>query len=406
VILVITLGNNCEIKNPAMPHDNPSGNSTQPITVEEQFRIMADTAPVMIWISGTDKLCYFFNQGWLTFTGRTMEQEYGNGWAEGVHPDDLDRCLGIYVNFFDARKEFKMEYRLKRHDGAYRWLLDNGVPRYTANGEFAGYIGSCTDIDVIKQAEQNQESIVNHRTMELQQAVQELQRSNEELEQFAYAASHDMKEPIRKIAIFSESILSNPENSETYVTKIKGATNRMTTLIDQLLDLSRVRKDLNLFEEVNLNDTLKDVKNDLELSISEKNVIIHNELLPTIRAIPQQMQQLFLNLLSNSLKYSKKDVSPVINITVREYVSDQDKQAFPLAGKKFELVIADNGIGFDAADSEKIFSIFQRLHTREQFPGTGVGLALCKKVVQNHNGEIFAVSELNKGAAFHVILPQ
>lgn len=367
---------------------------------------MADTAPVMIWISGTDKLCYFFNQGWLTFTGRTMEQEYGNGWAEGVHPDDLDRCLGIYVNFFDARKEFKMEYRLKRHDGAYRWLLDNGVPRYTANGEFAGYIGSCTDIDVIKQAEQNQESIVNHRTMELQQAVQELQRSNEELEQFAYAASHDMKEPIRKIAIFSESILSNPENSETYVTKIKGATNRMTTLIDQLLDLSRVRKDLNLFEEVNLNDTLKDVKNDLELSISEKNVIIHNELLPTIRAIPQQMQQLFLNLLSNSLKYSKKDVSPVINITVREYVSDQDKQAFPLAGKKFELVIADNGIGFDAADSEKIFSIFQRLHTREQFPGTGVGLALCKKVVQNHNGEIFAVSELNKGAAFHVILPQ
>lgn len=124
-------------------------NSLQPIDIEKQFKVMADSAPVMIWISGTDTLCYFFNTGWLRFTGRTMEQEYGNGWAEGVHPDDLNQCLEIYLSAFKERKPFKMEYRLKRFDGVYRWLLDNGVPRYTEEGAFAGYIGSCIDIDEI-----------------------------------------------------------------------------------------------------------------------------------------------------------------------------------------------------------------------------------------------------------------
>jgi PAS domain S-box-containing protein len=126
--------------------------SNQPvIPVEEQFRVMADAAPVMIWIAGTDKACYFFNTGWLKFTGRTLEQEYGDGWAEGVHPDDLQRCLEIYTISFDNRAEFKMQYRLKRYDGKYRLLLDHGVPRYLPDGTFAGYIGSCIDIEDLDQ---------------------------------------------------------------------------------------------------------------------------------------------------------------------------------------------------------------------------------------------------------------
>jgi PAS domain S-box-containing protein len=120
---------------------------------EERFRLMADTAPTLIWMSGTDKLCTFFNQGWLNFTGRSMAQELGEGWASGVHPDDLERCLGIYSTAFDSRVDFEMEYRLRRSDGAYRWIVDYGVPRFGSNGAFCGYIGSCIDITDRKVSE-------------------------------------------------------------------------------------------------------------------------------------------------------------------------------------------------------------------------------------------------------------
>ena len=121
---------------------------------EERFRNMADTAPVLIWGSGPDRRCTFFNKVWLDFTGRTLEQELGNGWAEGVHTDDLDRCLAIYSSSFDARQRFQVEYRLRRADGTYRWLLDSGVPRFTASGVFEGYIGSCIDVTDFKRAQE------------------------------------------------------------------------------------------------------------------------------------------------------------------------------------------------------------------------------------------------------------
>jgi PAS domain S-box-containing protein len=121
---------------------------------EERFRLMADTAPVLIWQSGTDKLCTYFNKPWLEFTGRSLEQELGNGWAEGVHAEDLQRCLDTYTQSFDRREKFRMEYRLRRHDGQYRWMIDIGVPRYTQEGSFAGYIGSCIDITERMRAEE------------------------------------------------------------------------------------------------------------------------------------------------------------------------------------------------------------------------------------------------------------
>ncbi|HEX9996293.1 MAG TPA: PAS domain S-box protein, partial [Abditibacterium sp.] len=127
---------------------------------EHRFRTMADTAPVLIWLSGTDGLCFFFNKTWLDFTGRTLEEEFGNGWADGVHPDDLERCLHIYSSHFNARQPFEMEYRLRRFDGEYRWLLDRGAPRWTANGDFAGFIGSCIDITEMKRTKDRQTFLV------------------------------------------------------------------------------------------------------------------------------------------------------------------------------------------------------------------------------------------------------
>ncbi|MDB5009498.1 MAG: hypothetical protein JWQ06_287 [Mucilaginibacter sp.] len=150
--------------------------------VEEQFMTTADMVPVLIRIAGLDKLYYFFNAGWLKFTGRTMKDEYGKGWTKGVHPDDLKRCLDIYTISFDAQKEFKMEYRLKRHDGQYRWLLDNGVPRFTADGIFAGYISSCIDIDELLESERLKNEYIRTEALENEQALnEELATTNEEL---------------------------------------------------------------------------------------------------------------------------------------------------------------------------------------------------------------------------------
>jgi len=143
--------------------------------MEGRFRAIADTAPVLIWLSGPDKLCYFFNKGWLDFTGRTMEQELGNGWAEGVHADDLERCLAIYISHFDARKEFSMDYRLRRHDGQYRWISDKGVPRYTATGTFIGYVGGCMDIHDQITFSERMETQVEERTRQLKHSEQFLQ---------------------------------------------------------------------------------------------------------------------------------------------------------------------------------------------------------------------------------------
>jgi PAS domain S-box-containing protein len=146
---------------------------------EQRFRTVADSAPVLVWMSGTDKACFFFNKGWLDFTGRTAEQEMGNGWAEGVHPDDLAGCLKIYTESFDKREEFEMEYRLRRADGTYRWVLDHGIPRYAADGMFLGYIGSCIDIQVQKEQNDELEKRVRERTNEIIQKSEELRHQNE-----------------------------------------------------------------------------------------------------------------------------------------------------------------------------------------------------------------------------------
>lgn len=194
------------------------------LQLEEQFKIIADTAPVLIWISGADKLCYFFNTGWLNFTGRTMEQESGNGWAEGVHPDDFERCLEIYITAFDARRDFRMEYRLRRHDGEYRWLVDNGVPRYLADGTFAGYIGSCMDIDEVLESERVKSELLNAKAIqtlnqELTEANKELSLTQERLEHTAITLNQAIESAsigTWEVDIATNELLVSPRTKEIH----------------------------------------------------------------------------------------------------------------------------------------------------------------------------------------------
>lgn len=378
---------------------------------EAWFHNMADNAPVMIWVAAPDKLRTFFNKTWLAFTGRKIEQEIGKGWMENVFPDDLPRLLKLYDSSFDEKKPFAAEYRLRRYDGEYRWINVIAKPAYSIEGDFIGYVGSSTEIHDQKMMMNELDKLVAAKTDDLQELNKELERSNNELQQFAYVASHDLQEPLRKIITFSDRLgkykESLPDKAPNYIEKISSSADRMTHLIDDLLNFSRIASNKK-FEDTNLNNILKDVLADFEVVVGEKKAKINYNGLPKIQAIPLQMAQLFHNLISNSLKFSKENKSPVITITSR-LLSSQDVNAYPQLDKSkqyCEIIIEDNGIGFDNEFAEQIFVIFQRLEDQKDYPGTGIGLALVRKIVNNHGGAIKAESKQGEGARFKIVLPQ
>jgi signal transduction histidine kinase len=258
------------------------------------------------------------------------------------------------------------------------------------------------------------EQKVKARTVELENANGKLEvvneklvRSNSDLEQFAYVASHDLQEPLRKIQIFTELAEKNmgKEESKTYFEKIHASARRMTDLIKAVLNYSRLSKTGDQFEEIDLNKTVENIQTDFELLIAEKKATIKSDVLPVISGIPLQINQLFLNLMNNSLKFSVKP--PVITIQSRILSESEVRMHENLNANTHytELIFRDNGIGFEQQYADQIFTIFQRLHDKKNYEGTGIGLALCKKIVENHHGFIAVESELGKGAAFYIYLP-
>lgn len=256
------------------------------------------------------------------------------------------------------------------------------------------------------------EKQVLERTDSLNKANSELNYSNESLEQFAYIASHDLQEPLRKIRTFSTLLRDRfnealPDGARELITKITSSSERMSTLINEVLDFSRILHENKGFEKVNLNNIVSDIVNDLDILNTAKKVIIHYEKLPVIEAMPLQMSQLFYNLISNAVKFSKTNVEPVITISSK-ILSEQELAKHKSLNKNIffcEISVQDNGIGFEQQYAEQIFLIFHRLHGRSEFSGTGIGLALCKKIVVNHHGEIFAISDAVNGALFKILLP-
>lgn len=240
----------------------------------------------------------------------------------------------------------------------------------------------------------------------------QLEQKNKELEQFAYIASHDLQEPLRKVSFFIQLLQNNlgklDKQSEMYIQKILSSTTRMSDLIKDILDYSRLSVSKQEYSKVNLNRVVKDVVGDFEVSLHLKNAIIDIAHLPIIQAVPLHMQQLFHNLISNALKFINPDVKPRILIR-SERIPFKD-----LNGKRIGLLrdtdyyyitVEDNGIGFNEEYAERIFGIFQRLHGKLEFQGTGIGLALCRKIVENHYGKIWATSQENSGSTFHILLP-
>jgi two-component system CheB/CheR fusion protein len=374
---------------------------------EEWLQNIANNVPVMIWVANTNKVCTFLNKTWLEYTGRTLKKE--NDWIADIHPDDVESYLKTFHFSFNERKPFKVGYRLRKENGDYRWIMDIGRPTFSPNGEFTGYLGSCTEIHDEKMAQEQLEQKVIQRTHDLTEANVNLRNINSELEQFAYVASHDLQEPLRKIMTFADrlQLFKNelPEDGKIYLGKIYDSSKRMSRLIDDLLNFSRASSLKTNFVKTDLNKIVKEVLIDFEVLLIQKNGKVNLDALPVVNGIPIQLTQLFHNLISNAFKFAKDNEPIVINITSQP-LSKKELEAHSQLDKEehyVKIVLSDNGIGFEQEFAEQIFVIFQRIHNR-RFQGTGIGLALCRKIVNNHKGIIYADSEEGKGASFTVIL--
>ncbi|BCY29576.1 hypothetical protein KK2020170_24440 [Flavobacterium okayamense] len=317
-----------------------------------------------------------------------------------VHPEDLE---GVQENFTVSKtREFNapFPFRIFRSDNNQISHLRVKSKMFTTLNGDKILIGATRDITEEYESTQ----IIEERNIELEKTVKELT-------EFNHVASHDLQEPLRKIQTFISRIEDKEldklsDNGKAYFDRIKSAASRMRILIDDLLQYSRTSRSKNDFEKVNLNDVIENIVIELSEPIKDKKATIEIKKLPKIKGVVFQLNQLFTNLISNSLKYSKEDISPIIEINSKKVSSKTDTKIPENDSRKFyRITFTDNGIGFEQEHAEKIFNLFQRLHGKTDYPGTGVGLAICKKIVDNHKGYIFAESTPGEGATFLLYLP-
>lgn len=350
---------------------------------EGRFKNMADASPVLLWMSGTDALCDFFNQTWLDFTGRTMEEEWGVGWAEGIHPEDFQRSMDLYLQCFNERRPFEMEYRLRRHDGAYRWILDRGVPRRAPDGTFAGYIGSCVDITDRRRLE-----------VELREAVHAR-------DDFLMAAAHELRTPLTPIRLSVDMLLRaarNSTNGTRSVPRLEALSqhvDRQVQLVEQLLDVSRLVHASVEVERARAD--LAEIARDAAHEVQEMGRRAGSLLrVSAPSAVWGQFDrvlvtQLVRQLLSNAFKYGQ---GRPVDLEIAE-IEDTGW-----------IIVRDRGIGISEEDQSRIFERFERAVPVQQFGGFGVGLWIARRLAQAMEGTIRVESRLGEGATFTVEIPR
>jgi PAS domain S-box-containing protein len=359
---------------------------------EMRFRTVADAAPVLIWMAGPDKLCTFFNKGWLDFTGRKLEQELGNGWAEGVHREDFDRCLNIYKNSFDARQPFTMEYRLRRNDGEYRWVLDSGTPRFSDDGAFLGYIGSCIDIAERKQAE------LNHQRQNMELArVGRVALMGE----LAASLAHEVNNPIG-------AMVANASAAQRLIAAGKLETEELNELLADIVADGRrageivqgirnmVRKGKERRSSIEINDTIQDLLRIIHAEAVGRDVTVVTEIDwegCRVMADRVQLLQVLLNLTMNGF-----EAMSVIRSNARRLIIRTGRNE----NGEICISVRDSGPGFPGGLAEQLFEPF--FSTKAE--GTGMGLAIARSIIEAHGGTLSGENCEDGGACFIVRLPQ
>jgi PAS domain S-box-containing protein len=375
---------------------------------EHDYRTLTDTLPIMMFSVNNRGMISYTNR-WLTeFLGTVPKEFSSTGWQNFVHPSDYNSFVKELQTAVQRQTSLNGQYRFReKSTGNFLWHIFSVIPLKNDKEVITNWIGFIADIHAQKLVEQAlkdnrqlkeiQQQLV-HNQEELQRKIIELNRSNYELEQFAHLASHDLQEPLRKLFFYSDAIKQRyhhlvDESGQNMLNNMTSAASRMKELISDLLNYSQLQQQKLQFEEVDLNLIMQEIVRDLDLPIREKNAVVEIAVLPVVTGNPLRLRQLFSNLISNSLKYSRKDVPPHIEVGL-----------LPVNGQ-VSISVKDNGIGFEDQYKEKIFELFERLHTRDKFPGTGIGLSICKRITELHHGTISARSEPNEYSIFEVTLP-
>ena len=388
---------------------------------EERFRLVSRVTNDALWdwdfvnniVWWSDTFFHRFCQG---MSGQPPDR---NGWLQRIHPDDRAATVdSIYSAINSHQTQWSREYRYRREDGSYAAILDRAYILHDPNGTPYRMLGSMLDITELKKAteelaraKQVLEEKVAERTAQLQHLNEALENSNHELQQFASIASHDLQEPLRKIHMFATAIRERydgqmPDDVRTNFNKIVRSTDRMRSLIIDILNFSRLSAEVSFFKKTDLRVVFAEVLDDFELNIREKKAELSSGDLPEIDVLPGQFRQVLHNLISNALKFTKPGVPPVIRLDA-ECIREKDFKSPPDPnGNYYRFSLTDNGIGFEEKFADDVFKLFQRLHSKDRYEGTGIGLAITKKIIERHNGAIAVHSKEGKGTIFEWILPK
>lgn len=377
-------------------------------TSGEEKRFIAESMPLIVWTLTPGGVLTYINHQFTDFTGLRLQEGAVPDWCRFVHPDEVEDLERHWQYAFQHKEDFSRELRMRNANGNYAWFLLRANARKDEEGNVQLWVCTNIDIDEQKQANQILETRVQERTRALQISNDQLEQSNMELQHYAYVASHDLKEPLRKISMFSHMLKDKhlqllDARALDYMDRIIRSSTRMMRLIDDLLAFSKISV-YDYYEHTDLNKLIREIRSDLELAIMEKQAVVEFDPLPEIEAIPGQMRQVFQNLISNALKFSHPGKPPVIRITSRRVAGKNFHSPAARNGAWCLITVTDNGIGFDEKYVEKIFTLFQRLHTKD-YDGTGIGLAVARKIITKHNGLITAQSKEGEGARFLLLLP-
>jgi PAS domain S-box-containing protein len=365
---------------------------------EERYALAVVGANDGIWDWDLLSNNVYFSPRWKKILGyaETEFEQSLEAWFKHQHPQDIPALRAAIEAHLQGQTTYlEHEHRMIHKDGTERWVMCRGSAVRDSEGTPYRMAGSLTDISDRKAADQM-----------LARQTEELARSNQELEQFAYIASHDLQEPLRKIEAFGDRLKRKyettlDEQGHDYLARMQNAAGRMRTLIQDLLAFSRVTTQSRGFAPLALSTLLQDVLGDLEVRIQETHAQVTVGSMPTLEADALQMRQLFQNLIGNALKFQQPDVTPTVSIQCEMESSVEPHQAQSFC----RITVSDNGIGFDEKYLDRIFKVFQRLHGRNEYEGTGIGLAVCTKIAERHGGQLTAKSVPGQGATFIVSLP-